>query len=40
VDQAGLIPCQQFRLPNGWREDKEKRQDVLYFAPNTDRRVG
>ena len=39
VDQAGLIPCQQFRLPNGWRADKEQLQEVLYFAPNTDRRL-
>ena len=34
VDVRGRLPEQQFRLPNGFRADKQTRQSVLYWNPS------
>jgi hypothetical protein len=33
VDPRGRLPEQQFRLPNGYRSEKETRQSVIYWNP-------
>jgi hypothetical protein len=35
VDWRGTLPEQQFRLPNGFRADKQTKQSVIYFNPDT-----
>jgi len=35
VDWRGTLPEQQFRLPNGFRADKQAKQSVIYFNPDT-----
>jgi hypothetical protein len=35
VDWRGALPEQQFRLPNGFRADKQAKQSVIYFNPDT-----
>jgi len=33
VDPSGRLPVQQFRLPNGYRSEKQTRQSVIYWNP-------
>jgi hypothetical protein len=33
VDPRGRLPEQQFRLPNGYRAEKQTRQSVIYWNP-------
>ena len=33
VDPRGRLPEQQFRLPNGYRREKQARQSVIYWNP-------
>jgi hypothetical protein len=33
VDHRGRLPEQQFRLPNGYRREKQTRQSVIYWNP-------
>ena len=35
VDWRGTLPEQQFRLPNGFRADKQAKQSVIYFNPES-----
>jgi hypothetical protein len=35
VDWHGTLPEHQFRLPNGFRADKQAKQSVIYFNPDT-----
>ena len=35
VDWRGTLPEQQFRLPNGFRANKNAKQSVIYFNPDT-----
>lgn len=33
VDHRGRLPAQQFRLPNGYRPDKQARQSLIFWNP-------
>ena len=37
VDWRGSLPEQQFRLPQGFRADKDKVQRVIYWSPEGGR---
>ena len=34
VDPRGRLTAQQFRLPNGYRAEKQARQSVIYWNPS------